>query len=639
MYRFFNINKSLVNLEKLNLKFFCRNYSSTPAVKVKEDVTEMGKYFEKISLITPRMRKKQPQKPPFAKNLFVGVYDTDVLTYPQLNGEDTQTLEKQISPVQVRFDNLSAKESFLSRDFMEVLKNLQLFGMQSSQLHNCRELNVTEHCRFNEILSTVSSTVPGLIYNEFLGIHALEKAGSDEQKSKYLSQLHNGNMLSAFCMTESENQDVSSLSTTAKLNRDKTEWILNGTKTGVINGSIAGLFIVVAKTATIGNKETREAKLTTFLVEKDFEGITINSNKMLGIEGTDVCDVTFRNTPVPKDNILGEVHSAEILISSLLTQFRLSCGPACSILVKKLLNDLTKHCTHTNIGQLSISETDYVRSIVAEITLSAYAIESITYLTSGLLDEYENQDCLMESSIVKIFGAEQACSSASKVMDILGTPSYKKNHWCNELLMDALSYKYLNEVGENLKIWIALLGLNHAGIQIQEDVRKLRNPLFYAKDIFKRMWTHRKQQMDAPDLKLRLCDYVHPSLRESANRLEYCVLRLQFATETLLARHGQEVANQHMDLKRLAECLIDIYVMTACLGRASRSYCIGLRNAHFEMMLAGSYCAKAMQEVKVKLAQICDGPFATNDENYRTIAKSVFKDGKYPFEHPLARNF
>lgn len=636
------ISKTPIRLPKF-VTSLCKHYSVEHAVKVKEDVSEeIGKHFEKFSKITPRIRKKQPQKPPFAKNLFLGIYDTDILTYPQLNSEDMKILEKEIGPVQNCFDNLSPnyfQESGISPDFIDVLKHLKLFGMQSSQLQNGRELSVTEHCRFNEILSSAPSTVPGLLYNEFLGIHLLEREGNDEQKSKYLSPLISGNMLSAFCMTESEIRDVSTLTTVAKLNKDKTGWVLNGKKTGVVNGSIARLLIVVAKTATITTEGVRQTKLTTFLVENDFEGITINSNKMLGIEGTDVCDITFQDTPIPKDNVLGEVHLAENTVSSLLTQFRLSSGPACSALIRKILNNLSNYCTHTNMAQMSISESDYVRSIIAEIALSAYATESVTYLTAGLLDGYENQDCLMESTIVKIFAGEQAYKSALKAMDVVGTSAYKHDHWCSVLLRDALSYRYFNEIGENLRIWTTLVGLQHAGKQIQGEVRKLRNPLFHVNDVLKRMWTHRKQKLDDPDLTLRLCDYVHPSLHYSANHLEYCVLRLQYATEVLLARHGQEVPNQHMELKRLADCLVDIYVMTACLGRASRSYCIGLRNAHYEMMLAGTYCVIAMQDIKHKINQICGAPFVTNDENYRTIAKRVFKDGKYPFEHPLTRNY
>lgn len=70
----------------------------------------------------------------------------------------------------------------------------------------------------------------------------------------------------------------------------------------------------------------------------------------------------------------------------------------------------------------------------------------------------------------------------------------------------------------------------------------------------------------------------------SATLLEYCVLRLQYGVEIVLTRHGQTIIDQQMMLKRLADVAIDIYAMTAVLGRASRSYCIGLQNAAEEVL-------------------------------------------------------
>lgn len=74
-------------------------------------------------------------------------------------------------------------------------------------------------------------------------------------------------------------------------------------------------------------------------------------------------------------------------------------------------------------------------------------------------------------------------------------------------------------------------------------------------------------------------------------------------------------------------------------GRASRSYCIGLQNAEYEMLLATAYCINAMERVKYKVKQIYDGSYATNDDNCRKIARRVFHFKKYFPEHPLTRNF
>lgn len=81
-------------------------------------------------------------------------------------------------------------------------------------------------------------------------------------------------------------------------------------------------------------------------------------------------------------------------------------------------------------------------------------------------------------------------------------------------------------------------------------------------------------------------------------------------------------------------CIIGFF-----LGRASRSYCIGLRHAEYEMLLANLFCAKAADRVRNKVRHIVDGSLANGDETARTIASEVFKWGKYFPEHPLSRNF
>lgn len=119
----------------------------------------------------------------------------------------------------------------------------------------------------------------------------------------------------------------------------------------------------------------------------------------------------------------------------------------------------------------------------------------------------------------------------------------------------------------------------------------------------------------------------------------YCVLRLQFATETLLLQHGIEVVNDHQNLQRLAESVIDIFAMTACVGRASRSYCIGLRHADMELMAATSFCMKAKERVRQNVQRIYRGPYTTEDQSKQAIADNAAKWNGYFLEHPLARNF
>lgn len=75
------------------------------------------------------------------------------------------------------------------------------------------------------------------------------------------------------------------------------------------------------------------------------------------------------------------------------------------------------------------------------------------------------------------------------------------------------------------------------------------------------------------------------------------------------------------------------------LGRASRSYCIGLQNGAHEILLANVFCIKAADRVKARVLNICNGEFLTGDANMRDISNETLRLGKYFPQHPLTRNF
>lgn len=92
-------------------------------------------------------------------------------------------------------------------------------------------------------------------------------------------------------------------------------------------------------------------------------------------------------------------------------------------------------------------------------------MESVSFYTSLLLDQYENQDCELETAIVKVLSSEHCLKVTSSCLDFLGTEAYMSGHWCNALHQNALSHVMLNETNDNLKLIIALIGLQYAGVR------------------------------------------------------------------------------------------------------------------------------------------------------------------------------
>ena len=125
----------------------------------------------------------------------------------------------------------------------------------------------------------------------------------------------------------------------------------------------------------------------------------------------------------------------------------------------------------------------------------------------------------------------------------------------------------------------------------------------------------------------------------AAQWLEFSILRLEAATEILLARHGQEIINFKLEVMRLSEVAGLCFAMFASVSRASRAYCIGLKHADYEMLIASSFCLSASEKVKLICQDIDKGEFLTTDNHNRKIAKQLLKNKKYFSEHPITRNF
>ncbi|XP_044259371.1 complex I assembly factor ACAD9, mitochondrial [Tribolium madens] len=609
-------------------------YSTQPVAKETSDYENRIKEFEKISNLQQKIKTKKPQRAPFVKNLFLGVFDTDLLAYPEIRNEELNNLNKNLEPVQTFLQQPEIKNcDKITRDFLRKMSNERLLGLQASELIGGRDLSMSEMCRFFETISE-TNLKNSLINNEVLGIQTLVKFGSDQLKRKYLEKLVGGEALSAFCVLEPHSTNIEIGKRTGVKSLDGKTWVLNGERKSVLNGSNADFYVVVANTENINKDEITEKKFSVFLVERDFGGITSSS-----CGSHDLSDVVFDNITVPHENIIGGENCGEQILTDIYPQFRLSTGPICSILVKNLINNVTQHFINISKKPNLLYETDAIRTKLGQLTTSLYAIDSMVYFTSSLVDDYENQDTELETSIVKVFASEQAFLNTSTCLDLIAPDSVFANHWCNKFHSEASSQVILNDSNDNLKTLIALFGLRHAGEKINDTIKKIRNPFYYSSYIFKRMWTHRRIAEDNPKLNLFLHHYLHPSSISAAQHLEYCVLRFQYATETLLARHGAEIIHKHQDLRRLANAIIDIYAMVACISRSSRSYCIGLQHADYEMVLANAFTFGALERVKSNLNKIIDGAISTNDENYRVVAKRLFELKQYYPVHPLTRNF
>ena len=158
-----------------------------------------------------------------------------------------------------------------------------------------------------EELSKVCGTT-GVIVSAHtsLCIDPIQTFGTEEQKKKYIPDLASGKKLGAFGLTEpGAGTDAQGQQTKAVLDGD--EWVLNGSKCFITNGSYADVYIVIAVTGVVEKRGRKMKEISAFIVEKGTPGFTFGTKeKKMGIRGSATCELILKNVRVSKDDILGK---------------------------------------------------------------------------------------------------------------------------------------------------------------------------------------------------------------------------------------------------------------------------------------------------------------------------------------------
>ncbi len=170
--------------------------------------------------------------------------------------------------------------------------------------------------------------------NIILAGGVLKRLATDDQKSKWLSNIINGELQSTLAFTEPQSRfNLNDVATVAKENGDKV--IINGKKSFVLNGKEADIIIVPARTS---GSQTETEGISLFVVEGDLPGISKNNYK--SVDGHSASEITFKNVEVNKDNLLGEIGKGYQTLESTIDDATLAvCAEATGIM--KSLHDKT----------------------------------------------------------------------------------------------------------------------------------------------------------------------------------------------------------------------------------------------------------------------------------------------------------
>lgn len=207
--------------------------------------------------------------------------------------------EKRVKPVASTLD----ESGEFPWDLIRQAAQLGLMGIIVPEKHGGAGADTISYCIVEEELARVWASL-GLIIsaNNSLSGQPILNFGTEEQKQKYLIPLARGEILGCYALTESgAGSDAANLQTRVVL--EGNEWIINGQKAFITNGSVADICVLIARTG-----EERHRGLSAFIVECKTPGFLVSKNeRKMGLHSSQTNQIILDNCRIPKENLLGQI--------------------------------------------------------------------------------------------------------------------------------------------------------------------------------------------------------------------------------------------------------------------------------------------------------------------------------------------
>ena len=264
--------------------------------------------------------------------------------------------------------------------------------------------------------------------------------GSETQKQKYLKRLASGEILGSFCLTEAAaGSDAAGIQATAK--RDGDIYRLNGAKTWVTNGSLAGVFIVFAKTNPVAGGKG----ISAFLVQPTFKGFQIGRHEdKMGQRSSPSVEILLNDCEVPTANLLGEEGQGLKIALSALDGGRIGIAAQAIGLAQGALDESIKYAKQRRAFGKSISEFQAIQWMIADMQTELEAARGLTYYAAWLKDSGKTSlggpaaaGGGAAASKAKLYASEMVNRVVYKAVQIHGSVGYSRETDVERMYRDA----------------------------------------------------------------------------------------------------------------------------------------------------------------------------------------------------------
>ena len=345
------------------------------------------------------------------------------------------------------------------RDTFEQMAKLGLTGIGTPEEYGGSGGNDIDKVITVTELAKKCAATAGILSIHTIFASVLLKFGSEEQKKKYLPEVTSGGHLAAFALTEpNAGSDAAAVRTTAILDEETGEYVLNGTKCFISGGGQAKYLLIFALT----DPSKGVKGLSCILVEKGTLGFSVGKieNKM-GIHGSETAELIFDQCRVPKENLVGKEGAGFKMAMNALDGARIGVAAQALGIAEGALDESVKYMNERVQFGNPIKALQGLQWYIADMATKTECAKWMIYYAAYL--KSTGQPHTKEAAIAKLNASENARFVTNLALQIHGGYGYMKDYPLERMYRDAKITEIYEGTSEIHKVVISRAVLNSNG--------------------------------------------------------------------------------------------------------------------------------------------------------------------------------
>ncbi|MFH9267518.1 acyl-CoA dehydrogenase family protein [Streptomyces sp. NPDC017546] len=335
---------------------------------------------------------------------------------------------REVTPHAVAWD----RAENVDKSIVKKLGDLGFLGLTVPEEYGGSGGDHLSYCLVTEELGRGDSSVRGIV-SVSLGLVAktIVSWGSEEQKRRWLPRLTAGEAIGCFGLTEpGTGSDAGNLATRAV--RDGGDYVVNGTKMFITNGTWADVVLLFARTGDAPGHRG----VSAFLVPTDTPGLTRRTiHGKLGLRGQATAELVLQDVRIPAGALLGPEGKGFSIAMSALAKGRMSVAAGCVGIAQAALDAAVRYAGEREQFGKVIARHQLVQELLSDIAVDVDAARLLTWRVADLIDR--GQEFATAASKAKLYASEAAVRCANNALQVFGGYGYIDEYPVGKLLRDA----------------------------------------------------------------------------------------------------------------------------------------------------------------------------------------------------------